>query len=182
MSAGWDGGWQDRTGEGDRTGPGRDPYGTGQAGYGGHASYGGDPVGGGRGVHGGRDPYGGDQVVAWGSDRYGRQGAAGGGFAATGPSPYGGFSPAPPSSSAAVAGFVLGVLGLTLCGGLTSPFGVYFAAQGMKETGPAAALPKSGRGLAIAGLVTSLVGLIPLLFVLLYIVLVILGAAASMSG
>ncbi|AXK46013.1 DUF4190 domain-containing protein [Brachybacterium saurashtrense] len=95
---------------------------------------------------------------------------------------YGGFAPVPPSSGAATAGLVLGVLALTMCAGLTAPFGIWFSAKGMKETGPEAATARSGRGLAIAGLVTSLIGLIPLLFILAYVAVIIIAAIATAAG
>lgn len=99
-----------------------------------------------------------------------------------GPPQYGAFPPPLPSSNAALAGFVLGLAGLVMCGGLTSPFGIWFSAVGMKDTGPEASMPKGGRGLAVAGLVTSLIGLIPLLFVLLYLAVVLVGIlSAAMS-
>ncbi|WP_394216975.1 DUF4190 domain-containing protein [Brachybacterium vulturis] len=104
-----------------------------------------------------------------------------------GPSPVGppqfGAFPAPlPSSNAAIAGFVLGLVGLAMCGGLTSPFGIWFSAQGMKETAPTARAPRGGRGLAIAGLVTSLVGLIPLFILLLYGAFMIVGLVMAATA
>lgn len=95
-----------------------------------------------------------------------------------GPAGYG-FAPPPPTSGAAIAGLVLGILGLTFCAGLTSPFGVFFSLRGMKEAEPSATPPASGRGLAIAGLVTSLVGLLFLLLWALWIVLMVIGFAAG---
>lgn len=110
--------------------------------------------------------------------------AAAGGAYAPGPYPagppvHGAFAPPPPSSGAAITGFVLGLLGVLMCGGLTAPFGLVFSAIGMKETGAAAPLPKGGRGLAIAGLVTSLIGMIPLLTIVLYIVVFGLAALSA---
>lgn len=99
-----------------------------------------------------------------------------------GPYGYGPYAPPPPSSGAAITSLVLGLLALTMCAGLTAPVGVIFAAKGMKETGPQAHTAKSGRGLAIAGLVTSLIGLIPLLFFLLYIGMMILVIVAETSA
>lgn len=99
-----------------------------------------------------------------------------------GPPQYGAFQAPLPSSSAAITGFVLGVVGLALCGGLTSPVGIFFAAKGMKETAPTASPMMGGRGLAIAGLVTSLVGLIPLLLMLFYIVVMVLSIVASATA
>ncbi|MDN5898734.1 MAG: DUF4190 domain-containing protein [Brachybacterium sp.] len=99
-----------------------------------------------------------------------------------GPPQFGAFQAPLPSSGMAIAGFVLGLVGLVMCGGLTSPFGIYFSARGMKETEPTARELKSGRGLAIAGMVTSLVGLIPLLFMLLYAALMIVGIVMSVTA
>lgn len=99
-----------------------------------------------------------------------------------GPPQFGAFQTPLPSSSAAITGFVLGLVGLVMCGGLTSPFGIYFSAQGMKETEPTARELKGGRGLAIAGMVTSLVGLILLLFMLLYVALMIVGLVMSATA
>lgn len=99
-----------------------------------------------------------------------------------GPHGYGPYTPPPPSSGAAITSLVLGLLALTMCAGLTAPVGVIFAAKGMKETGPHAPTVKSGRGLAIAGLVTSLIGLIPFLFLLLYIGMMVLVIVVEMSA
>lgn len=96
-----------------------------------------------------------------------------------GPPRFGAFPAPVPSSSAAITGFVLGVLGVTMCGGLTSPFGIFFSSRGLQETAPTARELKGGRGLAVAGMVTSLVGLIPLLFILLYVGLIIVGLIMS---
>lgn len=96
---------------------------------------------------------------------------------------YGQYAPAVPSSGAGITGFVLGLLALTMCGGLTAPFGIFFSLQGMTETSPIAMNPKSGRGLAVAGLVLSLVGLIPLLLLVLYVaffvVAIMVGATSA---
>lgn len=102
----------------------------------------------------------------------------------SGPPGYGSYTPPLPSSGAGITGFVLGLLSLTMCAGLTAPIGIIFAAMGMKETGPHATHRKGGRGLTIAGLVMSLVGLIPFLFLVLYIVFVIIaiGAGAASSA
>lgn len=101
----------------------------------------------------------------------------------SGPPGYGYYPPPLPSSGAGITGFVLGLLALTMCAGLTAPIGIIFAAMGMKETGPTATNRKGGRGIAIAGLVTSLVGLIPFLFLVLYVVffIVAIGAGAASS-
>lgn len=101
----------------------------------------------------------------------------------SGPPGYGPYPPPLPSSGAGITGFVLGLLALTMCAGLTAPIGIIFAAIGMKETGPTATDRKGGRGLTIAGLVMSLVGMVPFLFLVLYIVFVIIaiGAGAASS-
>lgn len=100
----------------------------------------------------------------------------------SGPPGYGSYPPPLPSSGAGITGFVLGLLSLTLCAGLTAPVGIFFAAQGMKETGPHATHRKGGRGLAIAGLVTSLVGMVPFLFMVLYIALFVVAIIAGATS
>lgn len=67
----------------------------------------------------------------------------------------------------AVASLVLGILSITMCSGLTSLPGLVCAIVGMRETGATGA--KGGRGLAIAGLVTSIIGLLILAGVVVYI-------------
>lgn len=101
------------------------------------------------------------------------------GQAPMGPPAHGGFARPPESSNSAIAGLVLGILALSVCSGLTAPFGIFFALLGMRETAPTAISPKGGRGLAIAGLVCSLVGLLPLLLICFWVVLMILGAVLS---
>jgi hypothetical protein len=59
----------------------------------------------------------------------------------------------------AIAGFVLGILGyLPLVGFLCCLLGIYFSSKGLKR---APALDNSGHGLAVAGMVLSIVFLIP---------------------
>ena len=99
-----------------------------------------------------------------------------------GPPRFGDFRAPLPSSGAAITGFVLGLVGLVMCGGLTSPFGIWFSARGMKETALTSREPMSGRGLAIAGLVISLVGLIPLFFLLLYVAVMIFGMVMAITA
>lgn len=93
-----------------------------------------------------------------------------------------GYGAARPSSGSAIAGFVLGLLAVAMCSGLTAPVGIFLSAKGLRETDRAATPPKDGRGLAIAGLVLSLVGLIPLLVLLAYILLIILAVGAETVG
>jgi hypothetical protein len=68
----------------------------------------------------------------------------------------------PPSTASngdAIAGFVLGVLGhLPLLGFLCCLLGLYFSSRGIRR---AALLENRGHGLAVAGLVLSLVFLVP---------------------
>lgn len=99
----------------------------------------------------------------------------------TGYGPAGGYVP-PPASGAAITAFVLGLLALTFCSGLTAPVGLIFAAKGMKETSPAVPQPAGGRGLAIAGLVTSIIGLIPLLLILFWVVVIALGGVLDATS
>lgn len=99
-----------------------------------------------------------------------------------GPPQFGAFQAPLPSSGAAITGFVLGLVGLVMCGGLTSPFGIWFSARGMNETAPTSREPRGGRGLAIAGLVISLVGLIPLFFLLLHLAVMIFGLVMAITA
>ncbi|MGP9744400.1 DUF4190 domain-containing protein [Brachybacterium sp. AOP29-B2-41] len=115
-----------------------------------------------------------DSSPQYGSQQYGTH--------PSGPPGYGQFPPPLPSSGAGITGFVLGLLALTMCAGLTAPVGIIFAMKGMKETGPTAINPKGGRGLAIAGLVTSLIGLIPFLFFVLYFAFVIVAIIAGATS
>lgn len=107
-------------------------------------------------------PYPAQSVQPYGAPPSGPQGY----YPPAGPQGY--YPPALPSSRAAVTGFVLGLLALTLCAGLTAPVGIFFSAKGMKDTAPGATEPQGGRGLAIAGLVTNLIGLLPFVIMMLY--------------
>jgi hypothetical protein len=63
------------------------------------------------------------------------------------------------TNSEAIAGFVLGILGyVPIIGFLCCLFGIYFSSRGLKR---AAQIDNSGHGLAVAGMVLSLVFLIP---------------------
>lgn len=86
----------------------------------------------------------------------------------------------PPQSTKGLVGFILGLLAITMCGGVTAPVGLVFAILGMKETAPDARPPLGGRGLTVAGLVLSIVGMFPLLVMLAYVVLMI-GVVATQS-
>lgn len=124
------------------------------------------------------DPYGGSSAMSP-SPAYQQ------GFAAqpdAGTQGYGqpAYTQAPSSSGMAIAGLVLGIVSFVACAGLTAPLGLIFSIMGMRETAPTAANPKGGRGLAIAGLVTSIIGCLMLLAVIAYFVLIIgLGIAGS---
>lgn len=185
---------------------GHDPYGSGNDPYSiGNDSYGSgnDPYGSGSDAYDpGREPTGasGDPYSsqAAGHDPYGASSSDGAlhgpgysssfaqhgglqfGAGAQGPYAYP-VAMAPPSSGLGIAGFVLGILSLVFCGGLTAPFGLVLSIMGMKETAPGATPPKSGRGLAIAGLVLSILGTLVLLAVVAYFVLmiVLVGATAG---
>jgi len=64
-----------------------------------------------------------------------------------------------PTNGEAIAGFILSILGyLPLVGFLCCLLGIYFSSRGLKR---AAALENSGHGLAVAGMVLSIVFLIP---------------------
>jgi hypothetical protein len=64
-----------------------------------------------------------------------------------------------PSNGEAIAGFILGVLGhLPLVGFLCCVLGIYFSSRGLKR---AAEMSNRGHGLAVAGMVLSIVFLVP---------------------
>lgn len=175
-------GGSDGYGQGSQNGPyGSDPYGTGAS-----ASYGAgaqpvDPYASDRGA---ADPYAADPLAQEGfgpiftsSD----PGYVPGGHGAYGPSSntqmpvpggYSSYMP-PPTSGAAITAFVVGLVSIVLCGGFPAPVGLVFAVIAMKETSPASATTKSGRGFAITGLVLNILGTLYLLLAVLYIVLVI---------
>lgn len=156
-------------GESDPSRPGADPSGP-------------DPYG--------TDPAGSDPYAAGPQDPLAAPGFSPGGFVPVHSGPqfgdHGGYAPVPappPSSAAAIAGFVLGLLSVTLCAGLTAPVGLIFSLRGMRESGPRAHPPAGGYGLAIAGLVTSIIGCLTLLAVIAYLAFValvlVLGSTAA---
>lgn len=191
-------------------GNGRDPYAGGYDPYSGaHDPYGGghDPYSGGYDPYGqpelapsdpyaagpeGADPYARDPLDADGFGPVFSSAVEHGAPAHGAPQPYGaptvsstGYPPrlpGPTTSSSAITSLVLGILSLTMCAGLTAPVGVIFGVIGMKATGPAATDPRSGRGLAIAGLVTSLIGLIPFLLMVFYVVIMIVAIAVEVTA
>jgi hypothetical protein len=64
-----------------------------------------------------------------------------------------------PTNGEAIAGFILGILGhLPYLGFITCLLGIYFSSRGLKR---ATQLESSGHGLAVAGMVLSIVFLIP---------------------
>ena len=66
---------------------------------------------------------------------------------------------APQSNGEAIAGFILGILGhLPLVGLVCCLLGIYFSSRGLKR---ASLLDHRGHGLAVAGLVLSIIFLIP---------------------
>jgi hypothetical protein len=72
--------------------------------------------------------------------------------------PANGLAPVP-ANGEAVAGFILGIMGhLPLLGFFCCLAGVYFSSRGLKR---AAALGHQGHGLAVAGMVMSIVFLVP---------------------
>ncbi|EYT51260.1 DUF4190 domain-containing protein [Brachybacterium muris] len=129
------------------------------------------------------DPYGGSSAMSpsptYQQDQQGFAAQVDQGAHGYGQSTY---APGPPSSGMAITGMVLGIASIAFCAGFTAPFGLVFSILGMKETAPSAASPKGGRGLAIAGLVTSIIGSLILLLWVAYIVLIIVGVGMSGSG
>lgn len=73
-----------------------------------------------------------------------------------------GYAPRP-TSGMAIAGFVLGLVGLVVACGALSPLGVIFSVIGMQATGENST--HGGRGFAIAGLIISIIGTLLLLLV-----------------
>jgi hypothetical protein len=64
-----------------------------------------------------------------------------------------------PTNGEAIAGFILGILGhLPILGFLCCLLGIYFSSRGLKR---AQVLENSGHGLAVAGMVLSIVFLVP---------------------
>lgn len=130
------------------------------------------------GQHGAADPHGAPQLGAGVQDPYASlpSRVPQGYYAAPGYAVA-----APPSSGLGIAGFVVGLLGLTLCGTLVSPVGLVLSILGMRETAPTASSPKGGRGLTITGLILSIIGTVGLLGIIAYFVVmfVIAGVAAS---
>jgi hypothetical protein len=64
-----------------------------------------------------------------------------------------------PSNGEAIAGFIFGILGyVPLLGFLCCLLGIYFSSRGLKR---AALIENSGHGLAVAGMVLSIVFLVP---------------------
>ena len=130
------------------------------------------------GQHGAADPHGAPQLGAGVRDPYASlpSGVPQSYYAAPGYAVA-----APPSSGLGIAGFVVGLLGLTLCGTLVSPVGLVLSILGMRETAPTASPPKGGRGLTITGLILSIIGTVALLLIIAYFVVmfVIAGVAAS---
>ncbi|MBB5830437.1 DUF4190 domain-containing protein [Brachybacterium aquaticum] len=153
----------------------QDPY--AQDPYSSATSYGSSTPYGSPGAPGAHDPYAAPAPSADGfGPSFGSPSAAPAG--AGGYAPVG-YAPPMPTSGKGVAGFILGIASLLMCGGLTAPVGLVFSILGMRETGPSATAPKSGRGLAIAGLVLSILGCLVLLFLIAYFVLVIIVASTE---
>lgn len=153
-----------------------DPHGTADP-YGAADPYGGaDP-------YGAADPHGAPQRGAGVQDPYASlpSGLSQGRYAAPGYAVA--VQPAPPSSGLGIAGFVVGLLGLTLCGTLVSPVGLVLSILGMRETSPTATPPKGGRGLTITGLILSIIGTVALLLIIAYfVVMFVIAGVAAGSG
>jgi len=114
--------------------------------------------------------FGGSPVAAPADAAYAPPAYATAGYGAAG---YGmpAYAVAPPTAGSAIAALVLGILSLTLCQGIVGPVGLIFSIIAMRRTAPGAVPVQGGRGLAIAGLVTSILGTLLLAFWIVYIVL-----------
>lgn len=161
---------------------GQDPYATSSFGAGQYGS--------------GADPYGTSGSGQYESGAFSHSGfdsfsspsgpAAGAGHGSFGPA-YGpgpawpassaGYTP-PPTSAMALTGFLIGLASLILCSGLLSPVGLVFSILGMRDTAPSAEPTKAGRGFAIAGLVTSILGTILLAFFVLVVIVALVAETA----
>ena len=133
--------------------------------------------------YGAADPHGAPQRGAGVQDPYASapSGLSQGSYAAPGYAVT--VQPAPPSSGLGIAGFVVGLLGLTLCGTLVSPVGLVLSILGMRETSPTATPPKGGRGLTITGLILSIIGTVALLLIIAYfVVMFVIAGVAAGSG
>ncbi|WP_010532695.1 DUF4190 domain-containing protein [Brachybacterium squillarum] len=138
------------------------------------------------------DPYGqsGSPVPQWASSPApaGQPSPAVGvpGHGAPGYGAPAGFAVAPPTSGMAVAGFVVSLVSLFLCAGITAPVALILSILGMKKTAPDAQPPAGGRGLAIAGVVISGIGVAILALFLIWIIgfaglAVLMGTSTSTS-
>lgn len=89
-----------------------------------------------------------------------------------------GYVPAPPTSGLALAGMILGIVGLATCSGIPSVIGIILSAVSLRETGSG---ERSGRGFAIAGIVTSGIGLLVILAVVVFyiVVFVVVGTQST---
>lgn len=84
------------------------------------------------------------------------------------------------TSGKAIASLIIGILALVSCGWLTiaSPVGLVLGILGLKEADRG---ERSGRGLAIAGIITSAVGMVLIVLGILYVAFMIVLAVASSS-
>ena len=87
------------------------------------------------------------------------------------------YAVAPPTAGSAIAALVLGILSLTMCQGIAGPVGLVFSIIAMRQTAPGTVPVQGGRGLAIAGLVTSILGTLVLAFWIVYIVIMVVFVA-----
>lgn len=119
------------------------------------------------------DPY--EAAAAQGADPYAAQpwdaASAPGHAAPVGHGPQAAYAPQRPSSGIALASMIVGIASVTLSsvcgvGALAAPVGLVLSIMGMRDTAGDA---KSGRGFAITGLVTSIVGCVLLVLGVLYL-------------
>lgn len=110
-------------------------------------------------------------------DAYGAEPQAGASYPV--PYPYPG-SVGPPQSGLALAGMILGIIGLVTCSGIPSIVGLVLSLVARKETRDGS---RSGDGLAVAGLITSIAGLVILaLGIIVYVAFVVIMIGASSSS
>jgi len=94
---------------------------------------------------------------------------------------YAGGAMAPPNDSQATLAMILGIVGLVCCG-LAAPV-AFFIGNASRNRIRASGGTLGGSGMATAGFVMGIIGMVELVLVVLYVIVVIIAAAgASRSG